>query len=196
MPAGPSPCSLVSVGRPVYRSGVERIPSPRFQLEGVRCELQSCERHQLHELTGRRGRGIHPGDICGGRREWLLREKLPQADAEALEDQGLSSVSFCAGLLEIEHAVPELEGRYDIVRHVELQDLRFCDLPTTAAADSMATSVASPESYGVRAAQMVAMALSNKPDATYALACRNAILNTHAKEVQFPDPLSPELSPK
>ena len=48
-------------------------------------------------------------------RDGYLREKLPQADAEAPENQGLSSVSFCAGLLDLERAVPELEDRHDAV---------------------------------------------------------------------------------
>ena len=97
----------------------ERIPLSRLHLQGVRGGLQSCRERQFRELTGCRGRGIHPDDLCGDLREWLLREKLRQADAEAPEDQGLSSVSFGAGLLDLEHVVPELEYRYDAVSGID-----------------------------------------------------------------------------
>ena len=107
-PAAHTPCSNVSVDGGACCSSDEQIPLSRLHLQGVRGGLQSCEWHHLRELTGCRGRGIHPGDLCGGRRGWLLREKLRQADAEALEDSGFDSVALGAGLCDLEHAVPEL----------------------------------------------------------------------------------------
>ena len=86
----------------------ELIPLWRPQLRGVRGGLQSREGRQPRELTGCRGRGIHPDDLCGDRRGWLLREKLRQADAEALEDRGVGRIALGAGLCDLEHAVPEL----------------------------------------------------------------------------------------
>ena len=101
-------CSNASVDGGACCASDERIPPRRARIEGVRGGTQSWEGHEVRELTGCRGRGIHPDDLCGDLREWLLREKLRHADAEAPEDQGLSSVSFGAGLLDLEHAVPEL----------------------------------------------------------------------------------------
>ena len=89
-------------------TSAELIPLSRLYLQSVRGGLQSREEHQLRELTGCRGWGIHPDDLCGSRRGWLLREKLRQADAEALEDSGFDSVALGAGLCDLEHAVPEL----------------------------------------------------------------------------------------
>ena len=86
----------------------ELIPLSRLHLQGVRGGLQSREGSQVRELTGCRGRGIHPDDLCGSRRGWLLREKLRQADAEALEDRGVGRIALGAGLCDLEHAVPEL----------------------------------------------------------------------------------------
>ena len=101
-------CSNVSVDGGACCASDERIPPPCPQLQGVRGGLQSREEHQPRELTGYRGRGSPPGDLCGSRRGWLLREKLCQADAECLEDSGFDSIALGTGLCDLEHAVPEL----------------------------------------------------------------------------------------
>ena len=46
--------------------------------------------------------------IAAGAAGMVTLRKLRQADAEAPEDPGLSSVSFGAGLRGLEHVVPEL----------------------------------------------------------------------------------------
>ena len=89
-------------------TSAERIPLSSPHTRDVCGGFQSREGHQFGELTGCRGRGIHPDDLCEGRRGWLLLEKLRQADAEALEDRGVGRIALGAGLCDLEHAVPEL----------------------------------------------------------------------------------------
>ena len=86
----------------------ERIPLSLLHLQGVRGRLQSREGAPAPRADGMPRAGDSPRRFLWGRRGWLLFEKLPQADAEALEDSGFDSVVLGAGLCDLEHAVPEL----------------------------------------------------------------------------------------
>ena len=64
--------------------------------------------YQLRELAGYRGWEIHPYDVSADSRVGLVREKLRQADTEALDDSGLGRIAVRAGLVDLKYAIAKL----------------------------------------------------------------------------------------
>ena len=59
------------------------------------------------------------GDVSAESRVGSVCEKLRQADPEALKDRGLGRIALCAGLLDLQHAVPELHHPYEPVGGID-----------------------------------------------------------------------------